>query len=102
VDLALGWPQYPTLTRQAILDLVGALDLRNVSVYDSTDLESDPLDEETITALESVVDRYLSRAQGLPDHEKIEAQAEVLSRRFREIGARDEPRIMITGEKGSR
>jgi SAM-dependent methyltransferase len=99
VDLALGWPHYPTLTRQRILDLVGALDLVNVSVYDWTDLDSDPLDPAMITGLEGVIDRYLSEAQGLADYQEIEAQANALRRRFREVGARDEPRVLIVGEK---
>ncbi|MGD8998140.1 MAG: class I SAM-dependent methyltransferase [Anaerolineae bacterium] len=99
VDLALGWPHHATLTRQGILDLVGALDLANLSVYDWIDVDSDPLDEEMIASLEGVLDRYLSEARGLEGYQEIEAQADALRRRFREFGARDEPRIIIVGEK---
>ncbi len=99
VDLALGLPHYPTLIRQQIVDLVEALDLDNISVYDWADVDSDPLDEDRITSLEGVLDRYLSKAQGLPDHLEIEAQAGALRRRLREVGAQSEPRIVIVGQK---
>ncbi len=99
VDLAAGLPHYPTLTRQQIVGLVEALDLRNISVYDWADVDSDPLDEDRITSLEGVLERYLFKAQGLPDHLEIEAQAEALRRRLREVGAQSEPRIVIVGQQ---
>jgi SAM-dependent methyltransferase len=99
VDLALGLPHYPTLTRQRIVDLVEALGLRDISVYDWADVDSDPLDEDRITSLEGVLERYLFKAQGLPDHLEIEAQAEALRRRLREVGAQSEPRLVIVGQK---
>jgi SAM-dependent methyltransferase len=102
VDSALGLPHYPTLTRQQILDLVEALDLCNVSVYDWADVDSDPLAEGRIRALEGVFERYLSRAQELPDHPAVEAQAQALRRRLGEVGAQSEPRIAIVGRKPSR
>jgi SAM-dependent methyltransferase len=99
VDLALGHPHYPTLTRQQIVDRVGALDLRHVSVYDWVDEDSDPLYEERLTSLEGVFERYLAKAQGLPDYPEIEAQARALRRRLREVGAQSEPRVIIVGQK---
>lgn len=99
VDLAVGLPHYPTLTRQQIVDLVETLDLRNVLVYEWADVDSDPLEEDRITTLEGVFDRYLPKAQGLPDYPEIEAQAEALRRRLREVGAQSEPRVVIVGQK---
>jgi len=99
VDLALGLPHYPTLTRQQIVDLIEALDLGNIAVHDWNDVASDALDEERITALTSVLERYLVRAQGLPDYPEIEAQAEALRQRLREVGAQSEPRTFIVGQK---
>jgi SAM-dependent methyltransferase len=99
VDSAAGLPHYPTLTRQQIVSLVEALDLCNISVYDWADVDSDPQDEDRITSLEGVLERYLSKAQGLPDHLEIEAQAEALRRRLRQVGAQSEPRIVIVGQK---
>jgi SAM-dependent methyltransferase len=99
VDSAAGLPHYPTLTRQQIVGLVEALDLRSVSVHDWADVDSDPLDKERITSLEGALEQYLSRAQGLPDQPEIEAQAEALRRRLREVGAQSEPRIVIVGQK---
>jgi hypothetical protein len=84
------------------VDLVEALDLCEISVYDWTDVNSDPRDEDRITSLEEVLDRYLSKAQGLPDQPKLEAQAGALRRRLREVGAQSEPRIFIVGERSSR
>jgi ubiquinone/menaquinone biosynthesis C-methylase UbiE len=99
VDLALGHPHYPTLTRQQIVDRVGVLGLRNVAVYDWVDEDTDPLYEERLTALEGVLERYLAKAQGLPDYTGIEAQAAALRRRLRQVGAQSEPRIVIVGQK---
>jgi SAM-dependent methyltransferase len=99
VDLAVGLPHYPTLTRQQIVALVEALHLRDISVYDWTDADSDPLDEDRIASLEGVFERYLPKAQGSPDYPAIEAQAEALRRRLREVGAQSEPRIVIVGQK---
>jgi SAM-dependent methyltransferase len=99
VDLAVGLPHYPTLARQQIVDLVAALDLRNVSVYDWVDLDSDPHDPDRLRALEGVLARYLSRAQGLPDYAEIEAQAEALRRRLRRVGAQSEPRVVLTAQR---
>jgi SAM-dependent methyltransferase len=99
VDLAVGLPHYPTLTRQQIVALIESLHLRNISIYDWADVDSDPLDENRIAALESVFERYLPKAQGLPDYPAIEAQAEALRRRLREVGAQSEPRIVIVGQK---
>lgn len=99
VDLALGHPHYPTLTRQQIVDQVGALDLRHVQVYDWVDDDSDPLDEERLTILEGVLERYLAKGQGLPNYPEIEAQAAALRRRLRGIGAQSEPRVFIVGQK---
>ncbi len=99
VDLALGSPHYPTLNRQQILELVAGLNLSNVSIHDWDDVDSDPLDEDSITALEKVLDLYLSKAQGLPDRAEFEAQAEALRQRLREVGAQSEPRIAIVGQK---
>jgi SAM-dependent methyltransferase len=99
VDSAAGLPHYPTLTRQQIVSLIEALDLRSISVYDWADVDSDPLDEDRITSLEGVLERYLSKAQGLPHHPEIEAQAEALRRRLRRVGAQSEPRIVIVGRK---
>jgi SAM-dependent methyltransferase len=99
VDLALGLPHYPTLTRQQIVDRVGALGLCHVSVYDWVDEDTDPLVEERLTSLEGVLDRYLAKAQGLPEYPEIEAQATALRRRLREVGAQGEPRVAIVGQK---
>lgn len=99
VDLALGVPHYPTLTRQQILDWVARLDLDNISVYDWEEMDSDPWDKDRIAELEDLLDRYLSRAQGLPARAGIEAQARALGLRLQKIGAQDEPCIAVIGKK---
>jgi SAM-dependent methyltransferase len=99
VDSAAGLPHYPTLTRRQIVGLVEALDLRNISVYDWADVDSDPLDQDRITSLEGVLERYLSKAKGLPNRLEIEAKAQALRRRLRQVGAQSEPRIVIIGQK---
>jgi SAM-dependent methyltransferase len=99
IDLALGHPHYPTLTRQQIVGQIAALGLRHVSVYDWADKDSDPLYEERLIALQGVLERYLAKAQGLPDYTEIEAQAAALRRRLREVGAQSEPRVFVVGQK---
>jgi SAM-dependent methyltransferase len=99
VDLALGHPHYPTLTRQQIVDHVAALGLRHLAVYDWADEDSDPLYEGRLTALEGMLERYLAKGQGLPDYPEIEAGATALRQRLRDVGAQAEPRLIIVGQK---
>jgi ubiquinone/menaquinone biosynthesis C-methylase UbiE len=99
VDEALGWPHYPTLSRQRIVDLVGGLGLQGVAVYDRVDEDSDPQDRARIQALQGVFERYLQRAQGFPEYVAFETQAGELRGRLRDVGAQDEPRVAVTGRK---
>jgi SAM-dependent methyltransferase len=99
LDLDAGVPHYPTLTRQRIIDLVEALDLTDISFYDQSSLDSDPMDEDRIRFLKDVLERYLHRAQELPNYTEIEAQAKTLRQRLRKVGAQSEPRIVIVGQK---
>jgi SAM-dependent methyltransferase len=101
IDLALGWPHYPTLTRQEIVDRIGALALANIRCHDWSDLESDPHDPDRLAALEDVIGRYLQKAQALAGYPTLVAHAEVLRRRLAEVGAQSEPRIVIIAEKVS-
>jgi hypothetical protein len=76
-----------------------ALGLSSVSTYDWADEDSDPLDRDRIRSLETVFERYLAKAQSLPDYAEIGAQAEALRRRLCQVGAQSEPRIAIVGQK---
>ena len=98
VNRAEGWPHYPTLSRQQIVDLLRGLDLRDVSVFDWADVDEDPLDEETVAEHEVLLDRYVERARGLC-YAEIEREVEALRRLLHDVGSEDEPRIAIIGEK---
>jgi SAM-dependent methyltransferase len=99
IDLALGHPHYPTLTRQQVVDQVEALGLLDCEVYDWAGDDDDPLQEDTITMLESVIDRYLAKAEGLPGYAEFEAKGGAVRRRLRTAGAHGEPRVFIVGRK---
>jgi SAM-dependent methyltransferase len=101
IDLALGHPHYPTLTRQQVVDHVEALGLHKCSIYDWAGDDDDPLEKDTITTLETVIERYLTRARGLPDYAEVEAQAGALRERLREVGAHGEPRVFIIGQRAA-
>jgi SAM-dependent methyltransferase len=99
IDRALGITHHETYTRQTLVDWFGGLGLRQVSIFDDADLDSDPHDEERRTALHAQIARYLERAKELPNFAAIQAESETLARRLDTIGFRGAAALFVIGQK---
>lgn len=99
IDTALGNLHRETYTRQQILDLIAALNLRDCSFYDYADLEHDPLDAQNIQRLESAIDLYGERAKNLPDAKMLRARGDELRARVHTIGFHSATILIAVGRK---
>ena len=99
IDTAMGRLHNPIMGRDEIVGHVERLGLSNIEAHDWVDRESDPLEPATIERLEGAVARMTERAAGAPNPDVFAEQGKALLKRIREVGARMEPMIVITGQK---
>ena len=99
IDTAMGRLHNPIMTRDEILGHVERLGLANIETHDWVDRESDPLEAATVERLESAVARMSERAAGAPDPAAFAERGEALLERIRDVGARMEPMLVVTGQK---
>ena len=99
VDSALGSVHNRTLTRQAIVDHVESLELRNVRFLDTSDTDVDPMDEAQIEQLDGLIDRTIQRAESTSRYEELRRRGEELREQLHAVGAEREPGIIAIGEK---
>jgi ubiquinone/menaquinone biosynthesis C-methylase UbiE len=100
VDAARGVPHYPTLTRQAIVDLVEGIGLRQATFYDAA--IPDPDREDPASAVrrgKEAIHWIAQRAQGLPDWEAFKRRAQELEKRASAVGCQGEPVLIVIGQK---
>ena len=101
VDTLLGFSHNRTFARQELVNLVEGLGLANIMTYDRINTDSDPMDAEAIRGKEEIIDRYLQRAQELPNYGVLKRRGEDLRRRLREVGIQSEPVLVVVGERRS-
>jgi 2-polyprenyl-3-methyl-5-hydroxy-6-metoxy-1,4-benzoquinol methylase len=99
IDRARGGSHHETYPRQTVLDWIEAFGLRNLTVLDYADLDSDPHDEATVAARHAQMARYLDLAKDMPDLEAIRAESEKLAARLDTIGIRSATALFVIGEK---
>lgn len=99
VDTALGVVHHPTLARQELIELVDALGVQNVKLYDFFDTDSDP--QEAVEQVEDYLDRFLQRAEGAPNSAALKQRAEALRQRLHRGGVQREPVVVIVGRKAT-
>jgi SAM-dependent methyltransferase len=99
IDSALGVVHNRTFARQEIVDLITALGLRNLMLYDHVELDKDPKDKMWIRVGEAAIDRYVRRAAGLPNSDAFRQQGEALRQRLHQVGTQSEPILIAIGEK---
>ncbi|MBE9474275.1 MAG: class I SAM-dependent methyltransferase, partial [Chloroflexi bacterium] len=63
VDSSLGTLHDRTFARDEMLDFIDRLNLRNVTIRDFPNTDSDPMDEKVLQSIEGYLDRYIQRAQ---------------------------------------
>jgi ubiquinone/menaquinone biosynthesis C-methylase UbiE len=99
IDTALGRLHNGIFARDEILDQVSRLGLADVESYDWVDRESDPLDSAKLEHIEMTVARMSERAAEADGADEFRRRGERILSRIREVGARMEPMLVITGRK---
>lgn len=102
VDTSLGGIHHATLSRQSIVESVERLQLRRMTLYDSRNPDSDPMDPSRIVQLEALIDRTLERLIGAGRNRTLEDRGEALRQQLRSVGAQSEPVLLVIGEKRGR
>jgi ubiquinone/menaquinone biosynthesis C-methylase UbiE len=99
VDTSLGTLHDRTFARDEMLNFIEELNLRNVTIRDFPNTDSNPRDEKAIQSIESYLDRYIQRAQKAAGSEILIQQSEELRRSLHEKGLHREPVLIVVAEK---
>jgi ubiquinone/menaquinone biosynthesis C-methylase UbiE len=102
VDRAVGISHNDTYTRQEILACLYGVEMKGWEYTDITFADGDPKDPETIKYLDSGIDRYLKRCEGLPDQEELRQRGEQLRQRVHATGFHSAASVIAIGKKDSR
>jgi SAM-dependent methyltransferase len=96
VDTVNGVTHHQTYQRGQLVGLVSSLGLKELALYDLSDLDNDPKDPEISAELHPVFERYINRAEGHPD---LQSRGEELRQRVAEIGFHSATTLVIVGRK---
>jgi SAM-dependent methyltransferase len=99
VDTAMGVTHNETYTRQEILDIVGRLGLTEMTFNDSSDLNDNPKNPDTIKYLADTVDQSLKRIEGLPGETALRERGWDLRLRLDTIGFHSATSLLVSGVK---
>jgi SAM-dependent methyltransferase len=99
VDTAQGVTHHETYTREQLIAMIEALNLRSLTFIDVCDPSGDPKDPEMIMELASIIDRYIERATGLPEAAMLQQRGEQLRQRVQTIGFQSATTLIAVGEK---
>ncbi len=99
VDTAQGVCHNETYTRQEMVDVAQGIGLSGWEFHDVAYLDGDPKAPEVIQQLNSVIDQYTQKAQGLPNQEALQARGEELRQRVSEVGFHGATALVAIGEK---
>lgn len=100
VDTAQGILHHETYSRARILEIAAGLGLQDMQVHELSDVDDDPKAPELVQELETIIDRYQQRAEGLPEQAALQLRGEELRRRVQEIGFHSAAALCIVGRKG--
>lgn len=98
VDTLQGVCHNETYTRQEMLNIVEGIGLSGWEFHDVAYLDDDPKAPEVIQQLNSVIDQYIQKAQGLPNQEALQARGEELRQRVSEVGFHGATALVAIGE----
>ncbi len=99
VDTAQGVCHNETYTRQEMLTIAEGIGLSGWEFHDVAYLDDDPKGPEILQQLNSVIDQYIQKAQGLPSQEAQQARGEELRQRVSEVGFHGATALVAIGEK---
>lgn len=94
VDAARGVVHRETYLRADVVRLIDRLGLPELELADVADLTGDPLDAETVAALDGAIDRYIGLAEG---HPELRRRGEELRRRLHDVGAQGATMLVAIG-----
>ena len=96
VDTVNGVTHHETYRRDELVGLVSGLGLKEMALYDLSDLNEDPKNPEISAELNPVFERYIQRAEGHPD---LQSRGEELRQRVAEIGFHSASTLVMVGKK---
>ena len=96
VDRSAGIVHNETYTRAKLIELVSALELSDLALYDLSGTDENPKAPEILAELTPVFDRYIQRAEGRPD---LQARGDELRTRVAEIGFHGATTLVMVGMK---
>ncbi len=101
VDMAEGIFHQETFTRRQIMEIIAKLNLGSLTSFDLQDLDSDPKNTELISDLDTIIDRYIQRAQPLEGGTRLSQQGEELRQRVHQVGFHGAASLLAIGTKAS-
>lgn len=99
VDRAEGITHFDTYTRQRLVEIVDTMMLRDVKYFEIKDLEANPTEPELIQELDSIIDRFIQRAQTLKGRTDLCQSGEELRQRTHRVGFHGATSLLVIGEK---
>jgi len=99
IDKANGVVHNETYSRQQILDIINGLGLKGAHIDETSDLNFDPKDPETIKILTNSIDQYLKRNEGSPGESTLRERGLELRQRVEEIGFHSATSLLVIGVK---
>ena len=99
VDKADGITHFETYTRQEVVGIIEKIGLHDLEYYDLKDLEADPKDQKIIHELDSIIDRYIQRAQELNGSAELCQRGEQLRQQVHDVGFHGATTLFAIGKK---
>lgn len=96
VDRTTGIVHHETYQRAELIEMINALGLSDLALYELADTDENPKSPEILAQLNSVIDRYIQRAEGYPD---LQARGDELRTRVAEIGFHGATTLIAVGAK---
>lgn len=99
IDSALGVSHNGTFRKDEILGIFSKLGLENMISQDYAFLDKDPLDPEGIEYIDSAIDMYVKKAEGLDDFEDLKKRGNEFRERLHRSGFHGATTLVILGSK---
>lgn len=99
IDLLIGRPHYPSLTRQKIIDYAKALGLSRYEKFEHQFDDCPRSKEETIEREISEMDEHLAKVKEHPQYDELEIERNEIVNRLRTVGVSCQASLDILGIK---
>ncbi len=100
IDSATGIVHNETYGKAQLMAFANEMDIAGWAFHDVAYFDEAPKDEATIKQLEGIIDRYVQRAESLPEQNpKLVEEGQALRRRVREVGFHGATTLVAIGVK---